>query len=286
MANDNFHYNTPNEDQYLKAIKLTLKSKGHEELIDLLKNATCSIRVGNNYSRKRWNALYTSVIFHLPMREFENVEDIDDDNRSILCSISDRVMPPEAGLDVMHIDFSPMLDNIGEIKTLENDLEDIKATLQDFSSAFTLPQDLMDKGQEMASVYLYLYVVENYLRLFIEKIGVNNFGKNYFSSISVPSSIVKSIAARREQEKKNQWLGVRGESELFYLDFKELGTLILNNWDLFRSYFPDQSWISSKIDELGNCRNLIAHNSYIGDHERDVIRVNFNSIVKQLKIHM
>jgi hypothetical protein len=51
---------------------------------------------------------------------------------------------------------------------------------------------------------------------------------------------------------------------------------------LFKPYFPQQSWIATKIDELGNCRNLVAHNSYLGKHERDVIRVNFNSIIKQI----
>jgi hypothetical protein len=75
---------------------------------------------------------------------------------------------------------------------------------------------------------------------------------------------------------------VRGDSDLFYLDFKDLGTIILNNWELFRVYFPDQSWISAKMNELYSCRNLVAHNSYIGAHERDLIRVYFRSIIKQL----
>jgi len=87
---------------------------------------------------------------------------------------------------------------------------------------------------------------------------------------------------RKDQEEKNAWLSIRGESDLFYMDFKELGDLILNNWDTFKDSFPDQAWIKSKIDELGNCRNLIAHNSYVGEHERNVINVNYRSIIKQL----
>jgi hypothetical protein len=74
----------------------------------------------------------------------------------------------------------------------------------------------------------------------------------------------------------------RGNNPLFYLDFKDLGTLILNNWESFKTYFPNQAWISAKIEELAHCRNLVAHNSYLGKHERDVIRVNFDSIVKQI----
>ncbi len=78
-------------------------------------------------------------------------------------------------------------------------------------------------------------------------------------------------------------MSVRGGSELFYLDLKISVDLILNNWNLFKDYFPHQAWISSKIEELGNCRNLVAHNSVIGDHERNVIRVDFLSILRQIK---
>ena len=96
------------------------------------------------------------------------------------------------------------------------------------------------------------------------------------------NELKRKVTTRIEQEQKNKWLSVRGDPELFYLDFKDLGAIIQNNWDLFAPYFPDQIWILSKINELAECRNLVAHNSVIGDHERDVIRVNFNSILKQL----
>ena len=109
-----------------------------------------------------------------------------------------------------------------------------------------------------------------------------NINGDIFAILNLPGNVKKSILSRKEQEKKNRWISVRGDSILFYLDFKDLGALILNNWDLFKDDFPGQSWVSTKIEELGNCRNLVAHNSFIGSHERDVIRVNFNSIINQL----
>ena len=81
-------------------------------------------------------------------------------------------------------------------------------------------------------------------------------------------------------------MSIRGGSDLFYLDFADIDDIIINNWELFKSYFPGQAWISSKITDLGNCRNLVAHNSNLGAHEKDVIRVNFNSIIRQLNPHM
>jgi len=96
--------------------------------------------------------------------------------------------------------------------------------------------------------------------------------------------VKKAIESRKKQEVKKQWMRIRGDSDLFYLDFKDLSPIILNNWDLFENYFPDQAWISTKIEELGDCRNLVAHNSYIGDHEKDLIRVYYKSILKQINI--
>jgi len=219
------------------------------------------------------------------MRDFERAK-IGDDDRGTLVRVCNRVMPSDAGLDVMSVDFAPLLNDVEEAMTLEEDLKEIATSLRSVEAEFRLPEDVMAKGREMAEVYLYLYAVENYLRLFIETIGVRSLGTEYFSHFNIPEGIAKSIAARKRQELKNQWLSVRGDSQLFYLDFKELGDLILNNWELFKGYFPGQSWIASKINELGDCRNLVAHNSLVSDHERDVIRVHFRSIVRQLNPFM
>src|SRR6185437_13168189 len=109
----------------------------------------------------------------------------------------------------------------------------------------------------------YLYCVENSLRLFIEKVFTDKIGSDYLTKILLSNPVKKSIQVRKEAEQKNQWISIRGNSDLFYLDFKELSILIVNNWEFFKEYFPDQQWLNVKIDELGNCRNLIAHNSYV-----------------------
>jgi len=146
-----------------------------------------------------------------------------------------------------------------------------------------LPPEIKKKGKEMAKVYHMLYCIENSLRIFIDQKFTERWkGVDYISKITVPISIKKSIQSRKDQEAKNAWLSLRGESDLFYLDFKDLGDLILNNWDIFKDLFPDQAWIKVKIDELGNCRNLISHNSYVNEHERNVINVNYISIVRQI----
>lgn len=280
-----FTYQPPDETAYHKAVLLALAKAGQTDLRNALAKAKCSINSSGTYSHQRWNAVYTSVTFRVPMNDYESLV-IGEEEKGILRSICSKVMPSDAGLDIMDVDVAPSVDIEEGSKNLEQDLQKVTILLQSATAEFTLPDDILDKGRNMADTYLYLYSVENYLRLFIEKVARDRYGQNYFSSLKVPNSVKNGILVRKDAEAKNKWISLRGSSELFYLDFKDLGDIILNNWEVFKSFFPEQSWISSKIDELGNCRNLVAHNSFLGDHERDVIRVNFNSIVKQLNPHM
>ena len=280
-----FTYVAPNEQMYRKAVLLALVRANRSDLRDILKNAKCTINISEGYfSRSRWNAYYTSIIFQIPMSEYESLN-IEEEDKSLLKSICDGVMPPDAGLDVMHVDITPLLYE-EDAGSLQQDLEQITDSLQSLTAEFTLPDDILVKGKEMAEAYLYLYAAENYLRLFIEKVASNQFGLDYFNNLKISTDVKKGIAIRKAAETKNNWMSIRGGSDLFYLDFSDIDDIIINNWELFKSYFPGQAWISSKITELGHCRNLVAHNSYLGAHEKDVIRVNFNSIIRQLNPHM
>jgi ribonucleotide reductase alpha subunit len=191
-------------------------------------------------------------------------------------------MPKERGFDIMNIEISPKLQGADAYNSLVNDLEIISNNV-DYQSIQTLPTDIKDKGVEMAEVYLYLYCIENTIRIFIENVCKAKYGENYFQSIVVSNSVRNSINTRKNEEQKNLWLSFRrGSSDLFYLDFSDLSAIITNNWDLFKQYFPEQAWISTKLTEMSKCRNLIAHNSYVGQHEKELMRLYYHSILKQI----
>jgi hypothetical protein len=192
-------------------------------------------------------------------------------------------MPKVAGYDIQNVEVAPILEEISIDDTLSSDLEEIQASISNRTFQL-LPADIKEKGKEMSEVYIYLYCVENSLRLFVDQIFTIKIDSDYWSKILIPNSVKKSIQVRKESESKNQWIGIRGNSDLFYLDFKEISNIIISNWELFKEYFPDQHWLNVKIDELGNCRNLIAHNSYVSSMERDVIRLNYNQILKQITL--
>jgi hypothetical protein len=282
---DNFTYEEPDEKAYFKTLLEYLRIKGESEIVDLLKGAKCAIQSSSTFSKRRWNAMWTIIYFYVPISKLELVNE---EIKRKLIGFCVDIMPAEVGFDVMDIEFSPLMESIEDLseintqETLIEDLENISQIISQEIISQILPDDIKQKGKDMAEVYLYLYCVENSLRLFIEKVAKDRLGDGYFDQLKLNKGIRENVSHRKQQESKNKWLRLRGDSEIFYLDFKDLGTIIQNNWDLFSSYFPDQSWILTKINELGECRNLVAHNSFIQNHEKDVIRVYYNSILKQL----
>jgi hypothetical protein len=256
-----------------------LRLRGHKELYDLLVGARCGISTSTSFSRKRWNALWTEIRFYIPVEKLQQVSDTTSESLAEIC---DKIMPVEAGLDVMKVEFAPLITQYGDEVNLVGSLEETSRSLSAEVIAQFLPQDVKDKGKEMAEVYLYLYCFENSLRMFIEKAAIEKLGAKYFSKLNLNKGLRENVARRREEENKKKWLRVRGDSDVFYLDFDDLGTLIQNNWDVFSEYFPDQNWIVTKIKEVADCRNLVAHNSYVESHEKDLIRVYYISILRQL----
>ncbi|MDD1779276.1 MAG: hypothetical protein LUQ65_14005, partial [Candidatus Helarchaeota archaeon] len=271
---------------FLQALLRILKTRGFIDQFNILKNANCEFDVSSTFSRVRWNGYSTTVIFRLPMVDYEKLGHEDHEFKTPLIQFCDELIPRNAGLDILNVEFLPTLDSDDTSDDVEDDFNNAINELTQQPGYFSLPDDIKQKGHEMAKAYFYLYIIENYLRLFIDKVLIEKYGSVYLEQAIVPRSISNGIKARRDQERKNLWIGVRGDTDLFYIDFKDLGLMIKNNWDAFKNYFPDEAWITTKIDEMGDCRNLVAHNSVIGKHERDVIRTNFISITRQLSNYM
>ena len=151
-------------------------------------------------------------------------------------------------------------------KTIDNNSEE-KIT------EFEFPQDLAKKGNEMMDSYYNLFILENFLRIFIEKIAQNK--------LEINENIRNKINYRKKQEKQNVWLSLR-EFDLFYIDFKDLGIIIEDNWNLFKDLIPSPTWIISKIDDLSKLRNRVAHHSYIDKINQDYLKSIINTIYSQL----
>jgi len=279
MSFESFDYSLPDEDQFYKTLLGWIQIKKEDELHSILKGGKCTFNPTSSYSRIRWNAYGLKIYFYL---EMENIPRITDQIVSKVIKFSNEILVKTDGYDVIDVDFSPIITQPSENQSL---MEDLNSTVKTLTSKIIwdiLPKDVKEKGEEMTESYLYLYCVENALRLFVKEISEKEFGFDYFNKLKLNSDIRTKLSSRKDEETRSKWKRVRGDSDIFYLDFKDLITIIRNNWTIFLTYFPDQSWIETKINELADCRNLIAHNSYIDKHEKDVIRVNFNSILRQI----
>lgn len=281
-----FTYEIPSEEGILRALLAQLKVEGLKDIAEILEGSKCEISHNQQFAMKRgggrWNAFWTQVIIRVPVSKYESaMKKVTDEIKSKIVSIVNDLIPRNAGLDVMSMKLSPSI----EVTTLEKSLTSSLESAEILSGELIeeiLPRDIKQKGKEMADAYICLYCIENALRLFIEKTAKENYKEDYFSHLNTNPEINKKLKTRKRDEQKHRWLRIRGNSEIFYLDFDDLGCIIRNNWEIFKKYFPSQEWIVTKIVELSKCRNLVAHNSHIGKNERELIRVYFNNILKQI----
>ena len=162
------------------------------------------------------------------------------------------------------------------------DLKKIISELPSKVKDVAIPEDILEKAKEMSEVYLYTHCAENSIRLFIEKVAQKHYVTDYLSKLKLNSKMHEKIKTRKDSQAKTKWVSARGSSDIFYLDIDDLACVIAGNWDIFKDYFSSFGWIETNIKEIADCRNPVAHHSYLQEHEREIIRLDFIKILKQI----
>ena len=280
-----YSYELPfSNDKLMKGIIMMLKKENKYDLANLLRGANVQIEKGGySYYDGRWgrsDALAAYVTFFVNPEYLEILDT--KENKDLLDTICSGLIPPDVGFNIKSVSFHMDLTKDFELEDdLIFDLENNVNSKAYKIMGELLPEDIRTKGYQMAEAYTYLYSVENSLRLFIEKVAKETYGENYFSQLAIPRNLQRTILERQKNDDSNKWLSVRG-TELFYLDFKDLGAVINNNWDIFKDYFPSQDFILPKLNDMAECRNKIAHNSYVDDIERNLMKTYYNVILRQI----
>lgn len=274
-----YTYKPPADDDYFKRLLIYLKTEGEEEIYNLLKNGRCEIvPTMGQFSRKRWNAYFTTVYFYIPFSKYEKTPTIDEERLKEICN---KIMPKKAGLDVMKIEFTP--DVSSEDQTLSEEIDEFIEGESERIVPSILSEQIKENGKEMARIYVYLYCIENMIRRFIETIAKKRYGGSYMEDLSLNNRIRNKIKRRKKQEEDNKWVGYSRGSDIFYLDFKELSNIFQNNWQLFEPFFPTQEWITTKINDLAEIRNFIAHNSSsIPASQKKLIEAYYENLLGQI----
>lgn len=261
----------------------TKNNSKYANIAKFLNSAECSIESTRRFASRK-NVFQAILIIKLPSEIIDKIDQKVGLN-SFKATIQywvDDVLDKNIGYQITSTDTqilpSHLLDKNSSIRSQGNLKPDIN--LQDISF---LPNDLLEKGEKMAEVYRILFLLENSLRYLIEEVAKRKYGDSFIDLLNISSSIRKRIKDRTEEEKRNKWIPLRGTSDIFYVDFKDLGNLIQNNWEIFKDYFPDILFITGKLSDISKYRNLIAHNSYITETDYNILVSYYNIILRQIK---
>ena len=135
---------------------------------------------------------------------------------------------------------------------------------------------------EMQRVYKLLYVFENLIRNFIDDRFIEVDNTHDWWDARASSEMKKKLDSRTQEELKNLWHPGRGDSPLFYIDFGDLALLIINNWSVFKDFFPNQAWVSSRIQETEKSRNVIAHTNLLPESEAARLEQHLRDWIAQI----
>ena len=272
-----YTYKLPKDRELFEGVKIMIKampsSEINSELIKLLDIANWEIQETGLYCG--CNRLGIIVYLNIPMQVYIGIENQKDSLESHLMEICNKVIPTIAGYSVVEVVISSILgatkDPIEEImKIVPND------------NYLSISNDLIEKGKIMANAYVVLYALENHIRNYIDTKLTEKIGADYIISIAIPKKLKQGIETRKSQEQSKKWLPLRGDNDLYYLDFIDLADVIANNWDYFKDDIPSQEWIKVKMQDVYDIRCLIAHNSYISDDNIQLLESTTKQIISQL----
>jgi len=154
------------------------------------------------------------------------------------------------------------LQTSGVLRTPDQTAKDNK----DHDLFVTASEKIRFGSLQMQRYYRMLYVFENLVREFIANTFTDTDSENWFDT-RANAAMQKKLTSRKADEEKNQWHTGRNEHPLFYMDLGDLALLIINHWDVFVDFFPDQAWVTSRIKDTERTRNVIAHTNELPAEE-------------------
>lgn len=280
--NMKFTYKLPDENDFREEILAKLESfpsEGNELAYSFLSVSSLELEKLNSRSDTDRHIKEIAIVLRVPISDFKDYEDEITDIENTITNTANDVLLRDCGFKVKYTDANPLVGkNNKDARTI------IKQSL-DTMKFITLGEELIEKGKKMANAYIIVYCLENFLRDFIDRKLTDFHGSDYESKNVFSKKTRNRANDRKKEESANRWLAIRGDKILYYLDFAELPDVITleDNWNnIFKNYFLSQDWIKSKLDELYQIRNRIAHNSYLDDNSFKTLELYYHQIISQI----
>jgi hypothetical protein len=187
---------------------------------------------------------------------------------------------PEQLLELQNIGIP---HEISEIKVIKRNREPASIKLdQKIIQTHLIPRNIVNQANTMANVYPHFYVFENILRYVIMNRLENKYGKKWWNTALISKNIKESVKNRKRAEGKARWVGRRGSHNIFYTDLGDLALIINTNWNDFKDFFPNLTWIKSRVEDLEKSRNILAHNNPLPNREIKRILLYVKDLENQL----
>jgi hypothetical protein len=122
------------------------------------------------------------------------------------------------------------------------------------------------KAKRMGRIYELLFCLENSMRELIERTLKENRDLGDWTD-GIKVDILSNARKREEQDQETRWHGPRGESILNYLDFPDLGAIILDRWGDFQDLLGDRRWVERYFGEMNPTRRALAHTGDLTDFD-------------------
>jgi hypothetical protein len=110
----------------------------------------------------------------------------------------------------------------------------------------------------MARLYALIFCFENSVRSLIRERLEENEGVEWWDK--APQKVKKIAESRKKDALKNSWLEGQNKDILSFVEFGDLSSIIIENWEVFSDLIPSQHWLQQRFEELEKARNFIAHN--------------------------
>jgi len=168
---------------------------------------------------------------------------------------------------------------------LDSDLEALKEAGISITESPTIASEKADEGAisiedfsarirlgaiKMSSVYMAFFCFENSVRELIVERLKERVGATWWNKC-VSKRIRDTVVKRKSTDSKNRWHAPRAADNISYADFGDMSDIITSNWAHFEDLFPSQDWVKTRLGDLEQSRNALAHNNVLA--ERDIERI-------------
>lgn len=197
-----------------------------------------------------------------------------------------------------HINFNAyaFLDTLGNVKKVqflfnvykkeireELKIRALNIIEESFRTEISITDGRQYEDAELNSkAYKYLYVLENQLRSFLEKLLRKTYGDNWINK-GIPPDVLESCKKNKESESKVRWIESTSKNILSYSNFSDLRKIIemKENWNsTFKAYFKPKDIVLAKLTELEKIRNKIAHNRPLTMNEFEKIKLYTTELLR------